>query len=166
MSRTRALYELAEGYNSIFDLALDDTMDLQALEEGLQAIEGELSDKVANGIGLIQSLKAMTEAMKAEEKRISNRRKVIEKKTENVKDWYQRNLEAMGKTKVETPRGTMSVQKNPPSLVIDDETKIPDAYFDIIPEHAELNKEKLKAALKGEEIPGAHLEQGKGLRIR
>ena len=165
MSKTRALYELTEGYNSIFDLVLDDTMDLQALEEGLQAIEGELSDKVANGIGLIQSLKAMTDAMKAEEKRISERRKMIEKRTANVRNWYQQNLEAMGKTKVETPRGTMSVQKNPPSLVIDDESRIPDIYFDIIPEHTELNREKLKAALKGGEIPGAHLAQGKGLRI-
>ena len=31
----RPLYELAAGFNALFDLVLDETMDLELLEEGL-----------------------------------------------------------------------------------------------------------------------------------
>ena len=48
----RPLYELAAGFNAIFDLVLDETMDLEQLEEGLQSIECEIEEKCANGIAL------------------------------------------------------------------------------------------------------------------
>ena len=38
----RPLYELAAGFNAIFDLVLDETMDLEQLEGALQSIECEI----------------------------------------------------------------------------------------------------------------------------
>ena len=49
----RPLYELAAGFNALFDLVLDESMDLQLLEEGLQSIECALEEKCAGGIALI-----------------------------------------------------------------------------------------------------------------
>ena len=58
----RPLYELAAGFNALFDLVLDESMDLELLEEGLQSIECEIEEKCANGIALIKSLEAYAEA--------------------------------------------------------------------------------------------------------
>ena len=163
----QSLYELSAGFNNIMDLVLDETMDLDALEEGLQSIETDVSTKVSNGIGLIQSLTHYSEGMKAEAKRLTDRQRVLDNRIKAVKAWYQVNLDAMGKNKVETERGTMSVQNNPPALKIIQPELIPAEYQDVVPEHYEINKSAVKAALvNGAEIPEASLVQGRSLRIR
>lgn len=161
------LYELSAGFNNIMDLVEDETMDLDMLEQGLQTIECSLEEKCLNGIGLIKSLEHQRDGLKAEGKRLTDRAKVLDNRIQSIKDWYKVNLESMGKNKVNTDRGTMAIQKNPPALKIDDEQKIPAEYCDIIPEHYEVAKDRVKAALKsGKEVPGAHMEQAMSLRIR
>lgn len=161
------LYELSAGFNNIMELVLDETMDLDALESGLQAIEADVTTKVMNGIGLIQTLKIFSDGAKAEAKRLTDRQRVLDNRIKVIKEWYRLNLDAMGKTKVETARGTMSVQNNPPALNINQPELIPAEYQDVVPEHYEINKDAVKAALKNSvEIPGASLVQGRSLRLR
>lgn len=161
------LYELSTGFNNIMELVEDETMDLDALEEGLQTIECSLEEKCLNGIGLIKSLENQRDGLKAEGKRLTDKARVLDGRIQSIKDWYKVNLEAMGKSKVSTDRGIMAIQNNPPSLKIDDEKKIPAEFLDVVPEHYEVAKDRLKAAIKaGKEVPGAHMEQGKSLRIR
>ena len=166
----RPLYELAAGFNALFDLVLDESMDLQFLEEGLQSIECELEEKCANGIALIKSLEAYAEAYSKEEKRFEAQRQILENRIKRIKEWYRQNLDAMGKTKVPTRYGVMSVQKNGgrQPLKIDDAALIPDAYLITVPEHKDVNREALYEALSGGgEVPGAHLEaRGRSLRIK
>lgn len=161
------LYELSAGFNNIMNLVEDETMDLDALEEGLQTIECSLEEKCVNGIGLIKSLENQRDGLKAEAKRLTDRARVLDGRIQSIKDWYKVNLEVMGKSKVNTDRGTMAIQKNPPSLKIDDERQIPAEFLDVVPEHYEVAKDRVKEAIKaGREVPGAHMEQGKSLRIR
>ena len=166
----RPLYELAAGFNALFDLVLDEAMDLQLLEEGLHSIECELEEKCANGIALIKSLEAYAEAYSKEEKRFEAQRQMLENRIKRIKEWYRQNLDAMGKVKVPTKYGVMSVQKNggKQPLKIDDAALIPDAYLICVPEHKEVNREALYEALSsGEEVPGAHLEaRGRSIRIK
>ena len=45
--------------------------------------------------------------------------------------------------------------------------KIPETYFDIVPQHLELNMERVKEALRaGIDVPGAFRTQARGLRIQ
>lgn len=166
----RPLYELAAGFNALFDLVLDKSMDLQLLEEGLQSIECALEEKCANGIALIKSLEAYAEAYSKEEKRFEAQRQMLENRIKRIKEWYRQNLDAMGKTKVPTRYGVMSVQKNGgrQPLKIDNAALIPDAYLITVPAHKEVNREALYEALNGgEEVPGARLEsRGRSLRIK
>ena len=166
----RPLYELAAGFNALFDLVLDESMDLELLEEGLQSIECALEEKCANGIALIKSLEAYTEAYSKEEKRFEAQRQILENRIKRIKEGYRQNLDAMGKTKVPTRYGVMSVQKNggKQPLKIDDAALIPEAYLVTVPAHKEVNREALYEALNGgEEVPGARLEpRGRGLRIK
>lgn len=167
MRTMRTLYDLGDAFNGVMDLVLDETMDLTVLEECLQSIEADIAVKCERGIGLIRSLENLRDGMKAEAKRLTERQKIIDNRIRSIKDWYQRNLDAMGKSKVETMRGTMAVQNNSPSLKITDEDQIPLCYLDLIPARYEVNKDAVKTALKaGEEVPGAYLEQGRSLHIR
>jgi hypothetical protein len=59
--------------------------------------------------------------------------------------------------------GEMKLKKNPPSVVIDDLTQIPTQY-QRQKIQVDIDKVAIKAAIKaGEEVPGAHLEQGTSL---
>ena len=163
----RTLYDLGDAFNGVMDLVLDETMDLTVLEECLQTIEADITVKCENGIGLIRSLENLRDGMKTEAQRLTERQRIIDNRIRSIKEWYQRNLDAMGKSKVETLRGTMAVQNNPPSLKVTDENKIPICYLTFVPARYEVDKDAVKTALKaGEEVPGAHLEQGRSLRIR
>ena len=163
----RTLYDLGDAFNGVMDLVLDETMDLTVLEECLQTIEADITVKCENGIGLIRSLENLRDGMKTEAQRLTERQRIIDNRIRSIKEWYQRNLDAMGKSKVETLRGTMAVQNNPPSLKVTDEGKIPICYLTLVPARCEVDKDAVKTALKaGEEVPGAHLEQGRSLRIR
>ena len=166
----RPLYELAAGFNAIFDLVLDETMDLEQLEGALQSIECEIEEKCANGIALIKSLETYAAAYKAEKKRFEEQQQSLENRIKRIKEWYRQNLDAMGKSKVPTRYGVMSVQNNggKAPLKIDDASRIPDAYLTTVPEHKEVDNEALYEALKnGEAVPGAHLEpRGRSLRIK
>lgn len=163
----RTLYDLGDAFNGVMDLVLDETMDLTVLEECLQTIEADITVKCENGIGLIRSLENLRDGMKTEAQRLTERQRIIDNRIRSIKEWYQRNLDAMGKSKVETLRGTMAVQNNPPSLKVTDAEQIPICYLTLVPARYEVDKDAVKTALKaGEEVPGAHLEQGRSLRIR
>ena len=163
----RTLYDLGDAFNGVMDMALDETMDLKVLEECLQTIEADIAVKCENGIRLIRNLDTLRSGMDEESKRLSEQARILKNRIESIKVWYQRNLDAMGKSKVTTTLGTMSVQNNPPALKITDKDDIPICYLDLIPARYEVNKDAVKNALKaGEEVPGAHLEQGRSLRIR
>lgn len=164
MSRT--LYDISQRFQNIFDLCLDDNVDLDTLENALQSIEGELEDKVANGIGIIQDLKFHADAMGDESKRLAIRKKAIDNKLDWLKSYYLDHLSKMGKSKVLTSRGTMSIVKagGKRPLKIDDESLIPPDFKFVI---SQVDKDALRQALEsGESVQGAHLEErGKYLKI-
>ncbi len=166
----RPLYELTAAFNAIFDLAMDESMDMDELESGLRSVEGELEEKCAGGIALIKSLEAYTEAYAKEQKRFEMERQALENRIRRIKEWYRTNLDAMGKTKVPTKYGVMSVQNNGgrAPLRIDDESLIPEDYLITMPERKVVDNDALYKALKnGTEVPGAHLEpRGRSLRIK
>ena len=161
----RPLYDISKRYQNLWDICLDETVDLDTLEQALQTVEGELDDKVANGIGLIQGLKYHADAMGEEAKRLAARKKAIENKIDCLKNYYRDHLQAMGKTKVLTNRGTMSVVKagGKRPLKIGDESLIPAEFKFVI---AQVDKDALRQALEGgEKIQGAHLEE-RGLYLK
>lgn len=169
----KSIFQLSQDFEGILELALDDTMDLDALEEGLKSIEGDMTDKCENGIGLIRELEARRDAMKAESKRLTANARTLDSKLNRIKQIYIDGLQAFGKSRIDTTIGRMSIQKNPPALKVSVpegipyKGTIPDVYLNRIPEHYELDKETIKAALKkGYDVPYCHLESGISLRIK
>ncbi len=101
-------------------------------EENKKQIEEELTlllqQKSQNIIGYIRNMELTAEAMKNEEKRISERRKQIENHIVRFKEYVKDCMENNGILKIETGLGTLSTAKSPISIEIINESAIPDEY--------------------------------------
>lgn len=157
------LYELTENYLQLLEMAED--MDPELLRDTLESIQESIEDKAENTAKLIKSLEADVKAIKEEEKRLADRRKALEKKIENIKDYLREQLELAGIDKVKRPTITVSIQNNPPSVRVVNEELIPSHFM--IPQPPKLDKKGILEKLKnGEKVPGVELAQGRSLRIR
>lgn len=162
-----ALYELTEGYKSLWDLVDDSDSDLAMIETALQTVEGAIEVKANNIIIFLKSLDADAKAIKEEEQRLSARRKAIENKHSSIKQYLQVQMELAGIEKLKTATHSIGLQNNPPALYVYDQDILNGKYLTLVPEHYEVNKKVLTDALKaGEQIKGAELTVGRSLRIR
>lgn len=160
------LYDLAAQYEELVPLAenADDEAELQAFYDTLDGLQGEISDKVENCAAVVKTLCAQVDAIKVEEKRLGDRRRAIENSAERLKLYMRNGMESAQMDKVKGKLFTITIQSNPPAVVIDDEVKLPADCKKI---KVEVNKAVIAERLKaGTAVPGAHLEHGKSLRIR
>lgn len=101
-------------------------------EENKKQIEEELTlllqQKSQNIIGYIRNMELTAEAMKNEEKRISERRKQIENHVVRFKEYVKNCMENNGILKIETGLGILSTAKSPISVEIVNENIIPNEY--------------------------------------
>jgi predicted nuclease with TOPRIM domain len=160
------LYELSNAYAQVLE-RLEEEGETLSLRDTLESIQEPLEDKAENIAKLIQSINADCEVIKGEEKRLADRRKALENKVSSLKQYLFEQLEFAGIGKVKRPTITISVQNNPPSVDVVDDSLIPKSYW-IVPEPVPtLDKKSIMKILKeGEEIPGVTLKQGRGLRIK
>ena len=141
-------------------------------EEDKKKVEKELIEllqqKSQNLIGYTRNIELTIEAMKNEEKRISEQRKTLENRLTKFKEYVKECMEQNGFTKIETQLGALSIVKNPISVEIYDEAQIPDEYKTKVIE-IKVDKTAIKKALKetGEIIPGTRIINNKtSLRIK
>lgn len=157
------LYELTESYMQLIDLS--EQLDPETFKDTLDAIQDSLEDKVENTAKVVKSLESDVTAIKEEEKRLKERRQVLETKIDSIKNYLKEQLELAGIDKVKRPTITVSIQKNPPSVKVIDEKLIPSSFM--IAKAPELDKKAVLKKLKdGEEVPGVELFQGRSLRIK
>src|SRR5690606_9289213 len=109
-------------------------------------------DKLENIGKVIRNLEAEVNAYKEEEKRLADKRKSIENNIKNLKQYAEEALRVTGKRKVKAGLFTFSIQKNPPSVVINDEKLIPKQFY--VPVEPKLDKSTIRDLLKnGESVP-------------
>jgi soluble cytochrome b562 len=140
---------------------------LEAINDTLEGLEGELTHKIANVGAFIKNLEAEAAKIKDAEQAIAARRKVYENKVARMKDYLKDNMEKSGIKKVQAVDGTFAVTLIAPraSLVIDDEAAI-DAAFKSERVVIDIDKAAIKSALEsGSTVDGAHLDYKSGLRI-
>lgn len=88
-----------------------------------------LQQKSQNTIGYLKNIELTIEAMKKEEKRISDQRKALENRIVKYKEYVKECMEQNGFTKIETPLGTISIARNPISVEIINEDQIPSEFI-------------------------------------
>lgn len=157
------IHNIGKEFYSLIEKYENGEISQEQFAESLMKVEENKIKKCGNAICYLNMLKHNIENMKAEEKRINTMRKSLESRTKNIEEIFTYVLSKMGDKEVITRYGIMKIRKNRPSVVIDDETKIPAKYttqkITITPD-----KTKIKKAIQnGKKVAGAHIEQGEKL---
>lgn len=146
---------------------------LTAWFDTLEGIEGEFDEKAESIAVYIKQLKAEAKMLKAEKAAIAKRQSQKEKQAENLKAYLLNSMQALGRQKIDMPRAVISLKKNAPCLVIDDEI----SFVEWAEEHnlarllkysmPEVKKNDVKALCKnGEAIPFVHMESKQSLSVK
>ena len=159
------LYELTEMYQNISSL-IEENADNETLEKALDEITDSIQIKAENMAKLIKSIEGNINVLKDEEKRLQVKRRALENKVVNIKEYLENQLKTMGLKKVQGNLFTVSIQKNPQSVNILDEDLIPEK-FKVTKTTTSIDRKELLAALKeGQAVEGAEIKQTESLRIR
>ena len=158
------LYEIAKDYKD----ALEELTDIEdeAVVDTLEGLKGTLETKSENIIKYTQNLNSTIHAMKEAEKSMAERRKKLEKKVLGIKQYVKNVMEENQINKIETVNFDLSIRKNPPKAVIENQEMIPK---DFVETHKteKININKVKEELKkGASVQGARLVQETRLDIK
>lgn len=163
-----ALYELAREYRGAAMALSELDLDPQTIADTLESISGDLETKAVNVAKFARNLEVSAEQIKAAEKVMADRRKSLEKRAESLRAYLLHCMQATEIQRIECPYFALTIKKNPPAVVIEDEAQIP-AEFMRQPDPPPLaaDKKAIGEALKaGREVPGARLSAGVRLDIK
>lgn len=158
------LYELTGDYLALMEMLEDAENDGDAVFEALGRLQGEIEEKADAYAKIIQMLNGSVETYKAEEARLAARRKAIEGNVSRLKRNLEECMLATDNRKFKTGLFSFGIQKNPPSLVIDNLEAVPEQF--LIPQPPKVDSGALKKLLNEQAQPYAHLEQSESIRIR
>ncbi len=163
-----SLYELTDEYKAVEAMLEEEGVEEQVILDSLEGIGGEIEEKADNYAKMIKNLLAEAEALKAEEERLSARRKARESLAQKLKSRLQANLEFIGKTKFKTLLFSFSVARNggkQPLFITENIEEIPGKY--LIQQPPIPDKEAIRELLKEKEVDWAHFTgYGTHLNIR
>ncbi|WP_347962790.1 siphovirus Gp157 family protein [Lactococcus formosensis] len=161
-----SLYDLTTDWQQVYDM---EDLDAETWADTLESIEGEIKDKAVNIGYVVKNLEADEVALSAEIKRLQDKKKVVVKKKQGLKDYLQSSMYAVGLRKIQSAVFNIRIQKNAKSLKIENEEQFMknefyDNYF--IPQPPKLDKKQMLEDLKnGVVIEGAELQQSESLRF-
>ena len=160
-----SLYDITNAFPVLMEQEELTEEDRVKIEEELTLL---LQQKSQNTIGYVRNIELTIEAMKNEEKRISEQRKTLESRLIKFKEYVKECMEKGGFTKVETEIGSLTIAKNPISVEIINEDEIPNEFkLEVITE--KIDKTAIKEYFKATgEIPaGVNINtQNTSLRIK
>lgn len=166
------LYELTDEFLQLQQILEDGEADEQIYQDTLESLEYDLEEKANNYAKIIRNFESQIETLKAEERRLKDRRQVCEKAIKRLKDNLQAAMVQTGKRKIKTDLFSFTVAKNGGALpvIVDVETEdLPDECV-VITEKPDLKA--LAALLEDPENKEhyskfAHFgERGESLRIK
>lgn len=158
------LYELTDKFKFIQSL-IEEGADESVFNEALENIQIDLANKLEGYAMVIKNIESDVEGYKAEEKRLSTRRKAMENKVKRMKRDMQESMVTANERKVQGKRFSFNVQKSRRVLKVNDDKYIPEGYW--VQQPPELNrKELLEDLIQGDEIEGCEITQGEHLVIR
>lgn len=164
------LYEITNELREVLETIQDNPEQEVDYKDTLEAIQLEFEEKADHVACYIKELYAEAAAMKAEEKKLADRRKVREKQAAHLEKYLHNEMNTIGKKKIETSRNVISIRKTPASVQLEadfvlwalDNNDDLLTYSDPTP-----NKTMIKELLKaGVELPGASLVSGESFSIK
>lgn len=162
------LYELTGQYKDLTALmdGADEDMAI-AVRDTMGAIEAEFNDKALAVSRVILNMDSDIEQVDAEIERLQERKRLINNRSTQIKNYLRENMEAAGITKIACPLFTITLAKGRESVVVDDEKSLDDDLMRVSTK-IEPDKKAIAARIKsGQEVKGARLELGQSsVRIK
>lgn len=163
-----SLYELSTNYLQALEFLTDPEMDLpvEAVNDTLEALGGELEDKAINVAKFFRNMEAAADAIKTAEANMAKRRKALENRVQWLKNYIKDNMEICGISDIECPHFKLSIQKNPAAVNILNEDAIPEQFKEQIISW-KIDKTAIKNAINsGSVVPGTELINGTRLTVK
>lgn len=145
---------------------------LQAWFDTLEGIEGEFEQKAADIAVYIKGIEGEIKVLQTEKKSLDARINQRKNSIERLKKYLVANMQSIGRSKIDVPAAVLSLRKNAPSLVVDDEMSFiywAQEHHDELLKYSmpDIKKKETKDLVKaGVKIPYVHMEQSISLIIK
>lgn len=161
------LYQIADDYLTALDaLAELDDLPAEAIADTLEGLAGTFQDKAANVAAYIRTLDAEAAAIADARQAMERRQSALERHAGRLRDYLKGQMERTGIPRVNSPWIAVRVQSNPPSVVIEDETRLPECFKQEVTTVKLLRCNIAKALKAGEPVTGTRLERTTRLVIQ
>ena len=155
-----SLYQLNKAYAHLQQMIEDGQ---EGLEDTLDSITDAVEEKLEAYAMVIKNIESDVEGIKSEEKRLAERRKVMENGVVRMKQAIAETLQNSGQDKVKTEKFTFSWRKSS-KVEVSNIDNLPQQYVKV---ERTISRAELAKALKaGEQIEGAQLIENQLLSIR
>lgn len=164
---TLRLYQIADDFLNVLE-ALAELEDLppEAIADTLEGLSGTFQDKAANVAAYIRTLDAEAAAIADARKAMERRQSALERHANRLRDYLKGQMERTGIPRVKNSWVNVRIQPNPPSVVIEDETMLPERFKQPVTTVKLLRCNIARALKAGEPVFGARLEQTTRLVIQ
>ena len=161
------LYQLADEYRQLLELAASEEADEESFGAALDAMQGEITTRAVSLAQVARNLESFEQQIEAAIEAMSKRANRAKKRAESIRAYLKEQMERAGISKLDSPFFALAIRKNPPRLVIAEDALIPRDYLRVIPERLEPNKPEIAKALKaGVDVDGCRLEATTRLEIK
>lgn len=158
------LYEITGEILELLTMAEDLELDQKMIRDTMEGLDFEFEEKAEAYAKIIKTLEMDITGLDTEIQRMTKKKAIIKNNIDRMKKSLENAMIATGKRKFKTPLFGFGIQKNPPSLNVLDETKIPAEFW--IEQQSKLDKKAELAYVKENEVDWAELSQTESLRIR
>ena len=160
------LYEMPREYERIYStMTSDEESTDEEMLKALSEVDDSFRAKVENCAKMMSQLESTSQACAHEIERLIKRKRSHENKAKWLKAYVQECMLDMGMNHVDGDVFRVAIQKNPPSVVVEDEDSVPEKYF--VQPPPKISKSAIKEAIdSGDEVPGCRLQQTQSLRVR
>ena len=159
------LYEIKGQFKELMEMADECNLTQADIKDTLEGLDYELEEKADAYAKVIRTLECDVDSVDAEIKRLTDKKKRIQSNISSMKRSLESTMIELGKKKIKTPLFGFNIQKNPPSVNILDESKVPDNFR--IKQPDKIDRKSIIAELKETgNTDWAELVQTESLRIR
>jgi hypothetical protein len=163
-----SLYIIANEHRAMVERLMNGQEDPRAIADTIEAESHPLEVKAQNVAFAIRNLEATAAAIRQAEQEMAARRKKIENRAQQVRDYLQTCMEIANVSRIECPHFALAIKNNPPSVEVFEPDLVP-AEYRKTPEPAApvIDKTAIREAIKAnKKVPGVMLVQGSRLEIK
>lgn len=127
-----SLYALVGQYQQLQNLDTDGELDataLQAINDTLEGLEGEIEIKATNVGAYMLNIEAYAEAAMDASKQLKLRADRILRRADVMREYLRTQMVAAGMTKIESPQFTITRKKNPAAVIVEPDAKLADEFL-------------------------------------